>query len=253
MPIKFPNLLQESWNFIRNQRQFSLSAFILLFVLQLVHQFLFSYRMNVAEIADGNNPQFSLSEVIANLFPTLIFSIVSLWATLMMILNIKAINNGQNTAFFAQNKTALNKLFTAVLISFAMSLPMAMGSSFLMFTQMNGGAEMSILGLPLLVSGIYFFLKWCLAIYAYLIEDLQGVKNSLRFAWQLTKGKMLPMILFCIMTYMLPTMLMSLIGRVIPAAMTIPVSALCNAFFTLFVTVFSFRFYQVYKQMPAKN
>ena len=109
--------------------------------------------------------------------------------------------------------------------------------------------SLAILILPLMATGIYVFLKLCLIIYAYLLEEpRKGVFETLRFTWSLSRGKMSSLLLFCILSYLIPSLIGNFIGR-IGGDVGVILSQLVSALVSLFVIVFGFRFYQLYRQI----
>ncbi|EFL80270.1 hypothetical protein [Actinobacillus pleuropneumoniae] len=226
MPIKFPDLLQDSWNFIRNQHTFSLLAVILLSALQFVNLFLVPRIANM----DAENVEMTLSD----LFP-------------LLILNIKEINRGSFKHFFQNLSGALAKLFPVILLNIIMVLPLSIGMASQVFGAKAGGG-LSMIAFPLIIGGAFLFIKLCLSVYAYLIEELNSVNDAIRFTWQLSRGRGIALVLFCVISYFVPQILMSFLSGLSGNTVGLIVSVLVSSFFSLFITVFSFRFYQAYSQ-----
>lgn len=244
MPIKFPNLLQESWNFMRNQGNFTVTGIALLVLLQLATYYAFP-RVEVSQAELQTQDAFELLAV--QLIPSIISALISVFINVLLILNIKSINQG-NYRHFAQNLSESLKAFLpVVLLSFFMVIPLSIGISFGGTVGQNG--SLAILILPLMATGIYVFLKLCLVIYAYLLEEpCKGVFETLRFTWSLSRGKMSSLFLFCILSYLVPSLLGNFIGR-IGGDVGVILSQLVSALVSLFVIVFGFRFYQLYRQI----
>lgn len=243
MPIKFSNLLQDSWNFIRNQANFTVTSIALLVLLQLGTFYLFPRP--VVSQADLQN-QDVLALFAQQLTPTIVSALVSVFLNVLIILNIKSINNG-TYQHFAQNLSESLKAFLPIIgLTIFMVLPMSIGISF-------GGTvghpgSLAIMILPLMATGIYVFVKLCLVVYAYLLEEpRKGVMETLKFTWGLSRGRMLPLFLFCVLSYMLPSLLGSVVSN-IGGELGIILSQVVGAFISLFVIIFGFRFYQVYRQ-----
>lgn len=245
MPINFPGLLQDSWNFIRNQRAFLLYGFGCLLLVQIIAlRFLPNMPMN------ASMPQNSLSD---NLLPILISGAVNIFVTTLLILNIKAINNGEFERFFQFVGEALRKLPTVIALNIIMVLPLSLGMSFQMFG-VAPGSGLTIIVLPLIISGIFVFVRLCLGAYAYLVEELDGVSESIGFMWNLGRGRTWPLVSFCFITHFVPqflTLMVANIGGV--NIFTVVFTVLLSAFLNLFVTVFSFRFYQAYSRPIART
>lgn len=239
MPIKFPNLLQDSWNFIRNQHTFSLLAIILLSALQFVNLFLVPRIGNM----DTENVEMTLSD----LFPLLVMGVANIFITTLLILNIKEINRGSFKHFFQNLSAAVTKLFPVVLLNIIMVLPLSIGMASQVFGA-KAGNGLSMIAFPLIIGGAFLFIKLCLSVYAYLIEELNSVNEAIRFTWQLSRGRGIALVLFCVISYFVPQILMSFLSGLSGNTLGLVVNVLVSSFFSLFITVFSFRFYQAYSQ-----
>ncbi|WGE83918.1 hypothetical protein [Actinobacillus equuli] len=240
MPIKFPDLLQDSWNFIRNQRTFSLYAMLLFCILQLASLFLVPRAGNNVDAQAQ-----SATMTLADLFPLLFMGVANIFITTLLILNIKAINNANFSHFFQNLSTTLTKLFPVILLNIIMVLPLSVGMAFQVFGA-QAGSGLDLLAFPLIISGAFLFIKLCLSVYAYLVEDLQNVAETIRFTWQLSRGKGIALVLFCVIAYFVPQILMSFLSGLGANVTGLVLTVVISSFFSLFITVFSFRFYQVY-------
>lgn len=247
MSIKFVDLLQQSWNFMRNQQAFSLFAIITIVVVQLVFILVSPNSPELMAESQPQQLQIDASKMVSLLLPTILLGVVNLLINVLMIFNIQSINDGNYRQFFQNSGNALKHFLPVLLLQFVMVLPLSLGASFAM-----ASPETVIIALPVLVVGFYFFIKLSLVIYAYLLEKPQkSLSESIKFTLQLSRGKMLPLILFCVISYLLPGMLSRLFtvfgNDFIGIFITIVLSAAIN----VFMAIFSFRFYQVYRQMPA--
>ncbi|MDP0383092.1 hypothetical protein Q7Y45_04185 [Glaesserella parasuis] len=242
MPIKFPSLLQDSWNFIRNQGSFTLTGTALLILLQLSTIFLFPR----VEIQAGNTSNQEMLALLASqLAPAILSALISMFINILLILNIKSINSGTYQHFSQNIGATFKAFFPIILLSIFMVMPLSIGISFGGTVGQQG--NLAIMILLLMATGIYLFIKLSLVVYVYLLETPQGIMQTLRFTWGLSRGRMVPLFLFCILSYFFPSLLGSLIGR-IGEDVGIILSQVVGAFISLFVVVFGFRFYQVYRQ-----
>ncbi|WGE46964.1 hypothetical protein [Actinobacillus equuli] len=241
MPIKFPNLLQDSWNFIRNQRTFSLYAMLLFCILQLISLFLMPRTGNVE--AQTQSTTMTLSDLV----PLLLMGVANIFITTLLILNIKAINSGNFKHFFQALSNTFSKLFPVILLNIIMVLPLSVGMAFQVFGRQTGSG-LELVAFPLIISGAFLFIKLCLSVYAYLVEDLPSVSEAIRFTWQLSRGKGIALVLFCVIAYFVPQILMSFLSGLGANVTGLVLTVAISSFFSLFITVFSFRFYQAYSQ-----
>ncbi|MDD6910039.1 hypothetical protein [Actinobacillus minor] len=234
MLMNFPQLIQDSWNFIRNRSQFSLFAIILLVAIQATVLLIMP------------NTPVSAEASISMLLPTVIIGIANVYVSLLLILNIKSINAGQYHAFLQNALTAFNKLLPAIGLYILMVLPLSFGLSSVLLSVMSGNG-VSIISLPLLVMGIFIFMKLCLSIYIYLIEEY-SFGQAVKFTWNFTKGKMNLMIGYCLIANVLPQLLAGLVSKLGDNIAVMIISFFISAFLSLFTTIFGFRFYQAIRQ-----
>ena len=228
MPINFPQLLQDSWNFIRNRRQFSLTAMGLLLAIQLLATFVLS--------------NFMVSASAVSLLPSLLIGIGNIFISVLLVLNINDINVGIFQSFFQNTSKALAKLLPAISLYIIMVLPLSFGMSSILFSNISGSGA-SIFSLPLSAIGIFVFVRLNLAIYVFLVENYR-VGQAVKFMWQLAKGKMAALFAYTVLANLLPILITALVGRLGDNIAIMVLSFVISAFLSLFTTILGFRFYQ---------
>lgn len=228
MPINFPQLLQDSWNFIRNRRQFSLTAMGLLLVIQLLATFVLS--------------NFMVSDSAVSLLPSFLIGIGNIFISVLLVLNINDINAGTFQSFFQNTSKALAKLLPAISLNIIMVLPLSFGMSSILFSNISGSGA-SIFSLPLSAIGIFVFVRLNLAIYVFLVENYR-VGQAVKFMWQLAKGKMAALFAYTLLANLLPILVTALVGRLGDNVAIMVLSFVISAFLSLFTTILGFRFYQ---------
>lgn len=228
MPINFPQLLQDSWNFIRNRRQFSLTAIGLLLAIQLLATFVLANLM--------------ASNSTASLLPSLLIGIGNIFISVLLVLNINDINSGTFQSFFQNTGKALTKLLPAILLYIIMGLPLSFGMSSILFGNISGNGA-NIFSLPLLAIGIFVFVRLNLSTYVFLVENYR-VGQAVKFMWQLAKGKMAALFAYTLLANLLPILITALVGRLGDNVAIMVLSFVISAFLSLFTTILGFRFYQ---------
>lgn len=228
MPINFPQLLQDSWNFIRNRRQFSLTAIGLLLAIQLLATFVLTNLM--------------ASNSTVSLLPSLLIGIGNIFISVLLVLNINDINAGIFQSFFQNTSKALAKLLPAISLNIIMVLPLSFGMSSILFSNISGSGA-SIFSLPLSAIGIFVFVRLNLAIYVFLVENYR-VGQAVKFMWQLAKGKMAALFAYTLLANLLPILITTLVGRLGDNVAIMVLSFVISAFLSLFTTILGFRFYQ---------
>lgn len=228
MPINFPQLLQDSWNFIRNRSQFSLTAIGLLLAIQLLATFVLTNLM--------------ASNSTASLLPSLLIGIGNIFISVLLVLNINDINAGTFQSFFQNTGKALTKLLPAILLYIIMGLPLSFAMSSILFGNISGSGA-NIFSLPLLAIGIFVFVRLNLSTYVFLVENYR-VGQAVKFMWQLAKGKMAVLFAYTLLANLLPILIAALVGRLGDNVAIMVLSFMISAFLSLFTTIFGFRFYQ---------
>lgn len=239
MPINFSILLQDSLNFIRNQRVFSQISVLAILLNALVFTLWLpqgELSVNPATMTPEESQQLLLS-LTPNLFGSLINVLIPIW----IILNIKRINQGKNFAVGSVLSTSLIKLIPILLLSFISFLLISLAMSL----ALTGSVNMMIL--PLMLLGIFIFIKLSLVNYIYLIEN-KSISETILLAWKWSKGRMQLLSLYCVLNYLIPGMIGLLFNAVDNTAVQI-IGIIVSALLSFFCIVFSFRFYQSFRQL----
>ncbi|MDH2997393.1 hypothetical protein A1D22_00210 [Pasteurellaceae bacterium LFhippo2] len=245
MQIKFLDLLQDSWNFIRNQLQFTSFGVGLLVLLQIGTLFLLQ---NLIVLPLEPSTREVGSEVVMSSFtPSLLLAVINVFVNAVLILNIKSINNGEYRHFFQNIVPALSVLPAMLLFMIIMFFPIAFAASGTMLAGASGGMS-SLIMLPLLVTGIFVLIKLSIISYVYLTEEpRKSVMETLKFTWGISRGKGNMLLLYFAISYVVPFILSGIFG-----GLGTIVSVIIGSFINFFITIFGFRFYQIFRTIPAK-
>ncbi|OOH89759.1 hypothetical protein BMT54_05575 [Pasteurellaceae bacterium 15-036681] len=245
MQIKFFGLLQDSWNFIRNQLQFTLFGVGLLVLLQIGALFLLQ---NLVVLPLEPNARDIGAEVeVSSLLPSILLAMINVFVNAVLILNIKSINNGNYRNFFQNIVPALSVLPAMLLFMMLMFFPIAFAFVGTMTAGTNGGMS-SLIMLPVLITGVLVLIKLSIISYVYLTEEpRKSVMETLKFTWGISRGKGNMLLLYFAVSYVAPFILSGFIG-----GLGTIVSVIIGSFINFFITIFGFRFYQVFRTIPAK-
>lgn len=246
MSINFQALFQDTWNFVRNRPQFTLYAVALLAILQIAIT-LFVPHPAMPESVEGNSIREQIN-AFDLLLPSLLSMSVVVLINVLLILNIKSINNGNYQHFFQNITAALNSFIPTLLLTLIQVFPISLGIAFALFPDFGNAAP--LMAMPIMLMGLFVFIKLNLVIYAYLIDEpRKSLGEVLKFVWQLSRGRMLPLIIFTAIIYFIPTVLGSVAGSFAAlGTVGVIIGQLLNAFINLTMVIFSFRFYQNYRQ-----
>lgn len=246
MPINFLALFQDTWNFVRNRLNFTLYSVILLTVLQIAISSFIPRPELVPVSGEGviQNPINGSEMLLSSMLSMLVIVLVNV----LIILNIKSINNGSYQTFMQNVPLALSKFSQTVLITLVQVLPISFGLAFALIPTFGDGA--TLMALPMMLMGLFVFIKLNLAIYSYLIDEPQKtIGETLKYTWGLSRGRMLPLIIFTAIIYFIPTTLGTVAGAFAAlGTVGVVIGQAFNAFINLLIVIFSFRFYQTYRQ-----
>lgn len=243
MSINFVQLFQQSWNFMRNQTHFTLVGLALLAGLQIVNLVIFPPIHATATTANPNEAALAL-----NLPSVVASALINVFVTILLILNIKAINRGEYHGFFRPLPATLRAIGPVIVLMMLMVLPLSIGVSSGVLALQN--PSMSLVSLLLMISGGYIFVKFCLLVYVYLIEEPQkSLGETIKFTWLISRGKMLILMLFCLIVYLLPLMISNQFARL--GEIGVFLAQLVSAVLSLYFVIFSFRFYLIYRDLNA--
>lgn len=245
MSINFLSLFQDTWNFVRNRPNFVFYAVCCLTALQLAIAQVFPRpSLNLSQV---DSPE-TMNVIAHMLVPSLLSLLVVVWVNVLVILNIKSINRGENAPFFHHLGASFQRFLGVVCLSFVQFLPLSFGVSFFFLLASD---QAGLIAIPLLITGLYVFIKLNLVIYIYLVDEpSRTLGNTLKQCWIMSRGKMLPLILFCALIYIIPLLLSGVVNAIhlaLGGAVGEIIAQLLGALINLLMTLFSFRFYQVYR------
>lgn len=201
---------------------------------------------NVAEIQQAAPAETALFVMLDRFEIFLLFGFLGTLFNILVILNIKAITEGHYQHFFQHTFQASKALLSVVILYIIISLPFSLGIA-LISDLLNS----STIGLLVLIFGVYFFVRLSLVVYMYLLETSQnGIGQTLKLSWQLSHNRFKPIFLFCLIVYFLFGLLEMWLGGYVDNILVI--SPVVKAAINYFIIVFSFRFYQVYRQQGVK-
>lgn len=247
MPIRFSALFQDTWNFMRNRPHFVMYAVISLAALQIAISMLFP-KVQLDLQAVQNSPEIAKEAMLGSLLPGILSLFAVMLVNVLLVLNINAINHARYSHFFQNVMLAIQRFLAVTLLSFIQFFPLSVGVSFLLML----GAESSLIALPLMITGLFVFVKLNLVMYTYLLEEPPlSIGQTLRFTWTMSQGNMMPLILFCALVYAFPMVLggfLNAIQLALGEGIGHFIAQILGALINLTVTIFSFRFYQVYRQ-----
>lgn len=260
MPINFTQIVQDSWNFIRNQRNFTLMFMLIFIGILIVFQFI-SIVLRPEIVADvqqqmaNMNMQLSSESsinaeqlekmmgslalathptiLIFNLIAQVLVSFITAWG----IVSIHHISQGRSFQWLNALRETLRYFFPALFINILILLPLVFG----LVQSLSG----SVIGLVLIVLGIYLFVRLCLAYLEYLLGH-RSLGETLRITWAKSQRRFGTLFLFCLLNYVIVGMLNGQIAVLNGNIVLETIGIVLSAFLHLFTIIFSYRFYTLF-------
>ncbi|PJG84766.1 hypothetical protein [Conservatibacter flavescens] len=252
MTINFTQIFQDSWNFVRNQRQIAISFMAAFFILALATQFILSQMapaiMENLQTAPINNdlPPEAMSVFSTMLHPnvltiSLINQIISSLLSTWGIITLHHITQHRFRSLSDSFSQALRYFIGVLALNVLITIPLAYG----LIVLLTG----SILGLVVAIIGIYLFLRLCLAPLAYIIGQ-KSFTQSLKFVWQQSSGRISILLIYCLINYLLVSMLSNQLAAFNNNLIIQIITTAISSFISVFALVFSYRFYHLFIQTP---
>ncbi|PVX42917.1 hypothetical protein C8D76_101252 [Pasteurella langaaensis DSM 22999] len=254
MPINFTQLFQDSWNFVRNQRQFVI-AFIIIFMLATgAFSLLIPTQINVPNDADISQTELtqaiieqSMNE--ASLLNGFMKQAVSLSIATWGLAAIHQISQGRNFNLTNAAQLGISRILGVAVLSVISILPLFVGVS-TGVAQLSLKQSPSILSLFLMITGVIVFVRLCLAPLSYLMGD-SPLTTALQDTFKSGIKRSGILFMYCLITYFfLPLVSLQISSLASNLVFFIIVLAII-AFINVFSLVFSYRFYTVFKQKAA--
>lgn len=250
MPINFTTIFQDSWNFLRNKQQVTLTFTLALLLASLCFDFLVIPNLSTpnANQSDELAKALGLSSASPNIAMfSLVYQLVIFVISNWCLVAIHQISQGQGFNM-TQSFVLLSKRFVGVLlINVVILVPVVVGVSDVFFALLIQGRQPSIISIVLLTLGLYLYIRFCLAGLHYLVTK-NNFNQTLKHTWLAGSRRGLILFVYCLFIYiLLPFLFRSLSALTGNILFDIIVSALMS-FVTVFSLVFTYRFYSVFMQ-----
>ncbi|WP_154399692.1 hypothetical protein [Otariodibacter oris] len=242
---------------MRNQLNFSLFGVGLLIILQIIALY-FLPDSNVSP--ESMHSVSSMEDIDMLAFSSaIIWALLSIWVNILLILNIKSINAGRYHSFLNNGNEALKRLIPVTILNLVTVVPalifslpgMSIITGGVLFSSMGVAVMMFFImvGVVVMLPGILVFVKYSLVTYVHLVEEpKKSIGETLKFTWAMSREKMKLLFIFCGITSLFPLLVNAWLSQ-LDRDMGILI-AIISAFINVFMVIFSFRFYQVYRELP---
>ncbi|HBO38240.1 MAG TPA: hypothetical protein DD638_06215 [Pasteurellaceae bacterium] len=255
MLVNFTQLFQDSWNFIRNQKQFVLvltgAFFFLSISMSLINSILLAPMPIVTDMEQFKDPAFTeqflqaqgtKQNIFAFVLHQLIFSYLTCWG----ILSVHHISQRTYHSLTQMLALAFRRFPGVIALSILITLPLFLSLANLI-TTMTMQTSPSFFSILVPFFAIFIFIRLCLAPVSYLITE-QRLSESVSFIWQTGIKRTMTLVIYCLIVYIV---FQSIGQRLISLASNIPIAVITNliiAFISSFTLVFTYRFYTMFIQ-----
>ncbi|WP_347709589.1 hypothetical protein, partial [Pasteurella multocida] len=188
MSINFTKIFQDSWNFVRNQRQTTFTFVFAFFLSNFLIGLLISSFSSTEVMSLGNSSD-DLAQVLGITTPApngislyffhqIIDFIIAAWC-LISIHHISQSNPSLNASF----SLALQRFFGALIINILLITPIIIGLSEIFFSLTVKKSQPSMFSLLSVGFGFYLCIRFCLTSTHYLITR-EGLIQSFQTTWK---------------------------------------------------------------------
>ncbi|HHT7856393.1 hypothetical protein [Pasteurella multocida] len=253
MSINFTKIFQDSWNFVRNQRQITFTFVFAFFLSNLLISVLIT-SLSSAEAISQSKANEDLAQVLGmtivgpsaiflSFVHHIIYFIISAWC-LISIHNISQNNLFSLSTSFS---SALQRFLGAFVINILLLTPLLIGLSEVFFSLVVQKSQPSIFSLLSMGLGIYLCIRLCLASVHYLISTA-SISQSFKITWLAGIKRVARLFLYCLIVYFLLPMVTRQFSLLATNLILETLAALITAFLTVFSLVFTYRFYTIFMQ-----
>ncbi|QIM68168.1 hypothetical protein [Basfia succiniciproducens] len=256
MTINFQQILQDSWNFIRNQRKFTLMLTLTFCLVTLIlNIFGSSLFQSVTETAinepiDKNELSTMMQRVQSGNF--LLLYVVNQFITLLLstwgILSIHQISRRQSVDYMQTAKSTLGLIFGVIILNILIALPLMGGLINIIPAAINpAAASAGIIGFALMIFGVYVYVRLCLAPIHYTVSKT-NIFASLQQTWQLGNKRTSTLFLYCLLVYFIVPFIAQQVAFLANNTFLNIITTLIISFLSVFTLVVTYRFYILFTQ-----
>ena len=261
MPVNFTQLLQDSWNFVRNQKNFTLSFVIAFTLLSFAINMIFDASTSALTpdaFQQLDNPDLTpeqqvalfsalLQKIDANflLFIYIVYQVIFLLFSCWEILTVHHISLQNNYSLTQTFGMALKRFFGVLIINILISLPLLICFTAFLVSVLSGSG-ISIL-IVFVFFSIFIFIRTCLAFITYLIEE-KGIGESIAYIWRAGIGRTTTLLWYFLIVYLIFSIISN---RLADFSNNMPLGAIATllvSFLNVFAVVISYRFYTIFTQ-----
>ena len=239
MQINFTHILQDSWNFFRNQQKIMFQFVLILLVAQNVGALLSSPLNNeshISELANINIENIAFSIVITQLLT----SFISAWG----LISIHSISQQNYQTLTKSFTLTLRRFFGVIVLNLLMTAPMLLGLSEA-FAALLTKSSPSIISLIAMLVGIWFFVRLNLTAVHYLSTQ-DNIKRTIQKIWIKGSSHKNVLFIYTLLVYFLAPILVFQLTTFSNNVLFDMVISILSAILNIFMLVITYRFYSLF-------
>ena len=239
MQINFTHILQDSWNFFRNQQKIMFQFVLILLVAQNVGALLSSPLNNeshISELANINIENIAFSIVITQLLT----SFISAWG----LISIHSISQQNYQTLTKAFTLTLRRFLGVIVLNLLMTAPMLLGLSEA-FAALLIKSSPSIISLIAMLVGIWFFVRLNLTVVHYLSTQ-DDIKQTIQKIWIKGSSRKNVLFIYTLLVYFLAPILVFQLTTFSNNVLFDMVIGILSAILNIFMLVITYRFYSLF-------
>ncbi|OOF36420.1 hypothetical protein [Rodentibacter heidelbergensis] len=245
MKINFTQVLQDSWNFFRNQKKIMFQFVAILFMVQ-VFSVLLSPSIVSTEggVSADTLPQFMEENASSITFSFLITQLVTTFIASWGLMTISQISQ-QNHRTLAQSfQATLPRFFGVVILDLIAITPILLGL-FEILAAVLTKTSPSIISLAAIILGIGFFIRLNLSTTHYLTTQ-DNIGQSLRKIWLQGKHQKTALLIYALLVYFVTPILIFQLSAIFNHLIFSVLVSIFAAALNIFMQVVTYRFYSLF-------
>ena len=241
MQINFTHILQDSWNFFRNQQKVMFQFVLILFIAQNVGALLSSplnneSHSNLSELVDINIENIAFSIAITQLLT----SFISTWG----LISIHSISQQNYQTLTKSFTLTLRRFLGVIVLNLLMTAPMLLGLSEA-FAALLTKSSPSIISLIAMLVGIWFFVRLNLTAVHYLSTQ-DNIKQTIQKIWIKGSSRKNVLFIYTLLVYFLAPILVFQLTTFSNNVLFDMVIGILSAILNIFMLVITYRFYSLF-------
>lgn len=262
MPVNFTQLLQDSWNFVRNQKNFTLFFIFAFTLLSLATNMIFdasTSMLTADDLQQLTNTKLTPEQQLALfndllqkidvgflLFVYIAYQMALLFFNSWGILTVHHISRQNNYSLSQTFAMTSKRFFGVFIVELLISLPLLLCSA-MMFVAAMGGSEMSILIIFGIFFSLFILIRGCLAPITYLVEN-KKIGESIVYIWQAGAKRTTTLLWYCLIVYFIFSIITNRLTDFSDNILFGIITTLLVSFLNVFTVVMSYRFYTIFMQ-----